>query len=527
MRAISRFAERSRALFSSAPVADWKRRLNSSWRVSTIFSASSSSVRSRSSLALKEISLPSHELHLDRQLLPGKPQRLVGKRLVDAGELEHDASGLDDGDPAFGRSLAGAHPRLGGLLGERLVREEVDPDLAAAADLARHRDTGRLDLTVRDPAVLERLDPVVAELHRGLALRDAVATAAMVLSVLGSLGAASGVSLLRRRHVGRRSIGLLGAFGSVSGAAALPVARAAASALTGLRAPSTRARRPRATPTAGTTPAGGSAAASTPSLLDEAEAFAILAAATAALARRAEALCSSAALSAGLILVAEARFLAGGGALVALGHDLALVDPDLDADPAERRLRLGEAVVDVGADRVQRHTTLGVALRPAHLAAAEAAAALDLDSLCARAHRRGERALHRAPEGDAVLQLLRDRLRDELSVELGPLDLVDVDVDGLAGDRVQLLAERVDLDARLADHDARAGGVDVDRDPLLVLADQDVGQPGVRQLAVDVLADADVLEDVVGELLLAGVPVRLPVVDDTDAQAAGMDFLAH
>src|SRR3954454_11612725 len=137
------------------------------------------------------------------------------------------------------------------------------------------------------------------------------------------------------------------------------------------------------------------------------------------------------------------------------------------------------------------------------------------------------RALHGAAERDAVRQLLRDRLRDELRVELGALDLVDVDVDVLLGQRVQLFAQRVDLDARLADHDARASGVDVDSDPLLVLADQDVGQPRVRELLVDVLADLDVLEDVPGDLLLAGVPVRLPVVDDADAQATRMDLLTH
>src|SRR5204863_6012563 len=47
-----------------------------------------------------------------------------------------------DGDPVLGRALAGAHPGLGGLLGDGLVREDVDPDLAATADLARHRDSG-------------------------------------------------------------------------------------------------------------------------------------------------------------------------------------------------------------------------------------------------------------------------------------------------------------------------------------------------------------------------------------------------
>src|SRR5262249_16902889 len=39
--------------------------------------------------------------------------------------------------------------------------------------------------------------------------------------------------------------------------------------------------------------------------------------------------------------------------------------------------------------------------------------------------------------------------------------------------------------------------------------------------------NADVLEEVVGELGLPGPPVRLPVVDDTDAEAAGVHFLAH
>src|SRR6185295_6846261 len=151
----------------------------------------------------------------------------------------------------------------------------------------------------------------------------------------------------------------------------------------------------------------------------------------------------------------------------------------------------------------------------------------DLDPLGAGAHRRGERALHRAPEADAVLQLLGNRLGDELRVELRPLDLVDVDVDVLARDRVQFLAKRVDLDPGLADHDARAGGEDVDRDPLLVLADQDVGEAGVAELRVDVVADPDVLEDVRRELLLPHVPVGLPVVDDADPQAAGVHLLAH
>src|SRR5207302_5403885 len=115
--------------------------------------------------------------------------------------------------------------------------------------------------------------------------------------------------------------------------------------------------------------------------------------------------CPAGPSAARLILVAEPQLPAACHALEPLGHDLALVDPDLDADAAEGRLRLGEAVVDVRADRVQRDTTLRVALGAAHLGTAEAAAALDLDAVGARANRGGERPRHRATDAHTALEL--------------------------------------------------------------------------------------------------------------------------
>src|SRR5207247_8867582 len=88
-----------------------------------------------------------------------------------------------------------------------------------------------------------------------------------------------------------------------------------------------------------------------------------------------------AAAAARLVLLAQPHVLLGVEAAVALRHDLALVDPDLHADPAEGRLCLDEAVVDVRADRVQRDAALGVLLRPSHLGPAEASAALDANAL--------------------------------------------------------------------------------------------------------------------------------------------------
>src|SRR5438477_3776959 len=139
----------------------------------------------------KELFLSLHYLRLHGELLPGQTERLLGEGLRHAGELEHHAARLDHADPALGRALARAHASLGRLLREALVGEDVDPDLAAALDLARHGDTGRLDLAVRDPAGVERLEPVVAELDGRLAAREAPAAAAVHLAEL---------RLLRHQH---------------------------------------------------------------------------------------------------------------------------------------------------------------------------------------------------------------------------------------------------------------------------------------------------------------------------------------
>ena len=78
-------------------------------------------------------------------------------------------------------------------------------------------------------------------------------------------------------------------------------------------------------------------------------------------------------------------------------------------------------------------------------------------------HRGLDGALHRAAERDAVRELIGDTLRDQGRVELGLLDLLNVELDlGIARDLVETLAEPVGLGAAAADHDSRARGVHVD-----------------------------------------------------------------
>src|SRR5688500_4121325 len=132
-------------------------------------------------------SLLHDELGADRKLVPGETHRLASDRLRHARHLEHDAARLDDRDPVVRRSLAGAHADLGWLLGDRLVREDPDPDTATALDVVGHGASSGLDLTAGEPADLLGHEAEVAEADGGAALGQAGAPAALHLAVLDAL----------------------------------------------------------------------------------------------------------------------------------------------------------------------------------------------------------------------------------------------------------------------------------------------------------------------------------------------------
>src|ERR1700720_4791076 len=115
-------------------------------------------------------------------------------------------------------------------------------------------------------------------------------------------------------------------------------------------------------------------------------------------------------------------------------QDLALEHPHLDAAGAVSGLRRGMAVIDIGAQGVQRHSTLAIPLHAGDLGTAKAARAVDPDALGAEPHRRLHRALHRPAKGDAALQLLGNPLGDQLGLDLRLADLDDVEADLAVGD---------------------------------------------------------------------------------------------
>src|SRR6202011_3228837 len=135
-----------------------------------------------------EVLLSGNDACLDRQLVDRAGQRFTRDLLVGVAQLEQHSAGLDVGHPPLRRTLARTHPGFGGLLGQRTIREDVDPHLAATLDVPVDGDTSGLDLTVGDVGVLQRLDAVVAEAHRRAAAGNPALARVVLLAVLDSAG---------------------------------------------------------------------------------------------------------------------------------------------------------------------------------------------------------------------------------------------------------------------------------------------------------------------------------------------------
>src|SRR5215470_12473681 len=191
MRAMSRRTCRTRAVFSSWPVARWNRRLNRSFLSLSASSSSWSTVMARRSpgfiSALLDLFRDAlDEARLDRQLGGGEPKRLARQRLRHAVYFEQDAARLDPSDPEFRRALARAHAHFQRLLRHRHVGIDADPDPARALHVASERAPRRLDLARGDAFRLERLEPELAECKVDARGRQALDPALVRLTELGA-----------------------------------------------------------------------------------------------------------------------------------------------------------------------------------------------------------------------------------------------------------------------------------------------------------------------------------------------------
>src|SRR5882672_8901006 len=126
----------------------------------------------------------SNEFGRNRQLVRRQTHGFSCCRFVHARHLKHDASRLHHRHPLLRRAFALAHARFRRLLGERLVRENPDPQFSTALDEPRNRHARSFNLPVGDPCAFHGLQAIIAKREISAAPGLAVAPAAHLLSVL-------------------------------------------------------------------------------------------------------------------------------------------------------------------------------------------------------------------------------------------------------------------------------------------------------------------------------------------------------
>src|SRR5690606_23681078 len=299
---------------------------------------------------------------------------------------------LDFSNPILRATLTVTHPNFGRLLGNRLVREDTDPNTAATLDVTGHGTTGSLDLTCSQTTTANSLETEVTEADLGATGGDIRVAALLFLAIL---------SARRLQH-----FSLLLRLGSaISLGGCLPHA------------------------------------------LDRGLGIAFRLA-IGGLARSA----------AGRALVISG-FRGGSDGLFVLAQHFALEDPHLDTDDAVGGRGFRGCVVDVGTQGVQRHTTFAIPLGTSDFGTVQTTRRHDLDALGTEAHGVLHGALHGATEHDALLELLSDRVGDQLSIDFRLADFFDVHMDGHAHALLQIGLQVFDILALLADDDARTGAV--------------------------------------------------------------------
>src|SRR5438552_2625703 len=203
--------------------------------------------------------------------------------------------------------------------------------------------------------------------------------------------------------------------------------------------------------------------------------------------------------------------------------------------PLPMRVSCGFLVMGLsGKSRIQirplllmkRELAVQVPLGARDLGAVEAAGDAHLDPLGPEAQRGVDRLAHGPAERDALLELERHRLADELGVQLRLQDLLDVDEDLLAGLLLDLLLQLVDLLPLAADDDAGAGRVDADLQLVGGALDLHARDAGVGEALLEVALQQHVLVEQVRVLLLR-VPPAAPGLVEAQAEPRRMYLLPH
>ncbi len=150
---------------------------------------------------------------------------------------------------------------------------------------------------------------------------------------------------------------------------------------------------------------------------------------------------------------------------------------------------------------MQRHAAFAVPFGPGDFGAAKTACHVHADAKRTHPHRVLHATLHGATERHPAFHLLRDRFGHQLGVKLGLPDLDDVEVQFGLGKRGQLLAQRFDVGALLADDHARTCSVNGHTALLVRTFDDHAADAGLLEFLVDELAHAEIFQKPIAVIL--------------------------
>ena len=176
---------------------------------------------------------------------------------------------------------------------------------------------------------------------------------------------------------------------------------------------------------------------------------------------------------------------------------------------------------------MQRQTSLQVPLRTCDFIPIQASAHANFNSLAAETQRRVHRLAHRPPEAHPFFQLQRNRLRNQLRVELRLVHFLNVDENVLAGSPLlQLRFQLVDFRAFASDDDPGPRGLDDDAQLVARPLDLDGAHARRLELLLQFRLQLDVLKQLLVVIPL-GKPARLPRLGVAQPKTIRMNFLTH
>src|SRR5213078_4785277 len=119
-----------------------------------------------------------------------------------------------------------------------------------------------------------------------------------------------------------------------------------------------------------------------------------------------------------------------------------------------------------------------------------------------------------------------DVLGDELRVELGALDFLNVDVDLAVDELLQLIAQLVHLCTLPSDDDSGTGGVDVDAHLVRRALDVDFRHTGVAEALLEIVAQLQIAMQRL-RVRLPGEPAGMPRLVETEPESVWIDLLTQ